>query len=295
MDPLLISLPDAIKRTLAYADVFDYPLTALEIQRYLIDYAASLETVHSFLQENPSGYPQLDGFYTLPGRTGLVELRKQRAQNSLVLRKLAWRYAKIMEQLPYIRMVALTGSLAMDNITHGADIDYLIVTQTGRLWLARALVLILGHFSRLHGVALCPNYLITMDAIYFNDQNFYTAHELAHMVPLVGLDTYTEIRQRNPWVTRFLPNAGGPPAGAGECKPLSALPLKRAGEAILSTPPGDWLEHWEMKRKIQKLERQQSASQEVQFSADVCKGHDQRHQARTQSAWMDRLSRLGKI
>ena len=295
MDTLLISLPEAVKRTMAYADVFDYPLTAPEIQRYLIGYAASLETINSFLQEAPALYPQMDGFYTLPGRTGLVEVRKQRAQNSLALRKHAWRYAKIMQQLPFIRMVALTGSLAVDNVTHGADIDYLIVTQGGRLWLARALVLLLGRFSRLQRVTLCPNYLITLRALYFNDQTFYTAHELAHMVPLVGLDTYTEIRRQNSWVTRFLPNAGGPPPGASECKPLSAALLRRAGETILSTPPADWVERWEMQRKIQKLKRQQSASQEVLFSADVCKGHDQRHQARTQSAWRDRLRGLEKI
>lgn len=295
MQPFLLPLSEAVDQTLAYADVFDYPLTAFEIHRYLVGCPASLAAVEQYLAENPALYPQLDGYYTLPGQSRLVELRKQRAKTSQALRVHARRYARMMENLPFIRMVALTGSLAMENVSHGADIDYLIVTERGRLWLARAMVILLGYFARLQSLTICPNYLITTAGLYFQDQTLYTAHELAQMAPLAGMETYLEIRRQNTWVETFLPNAGGPPAGGVGCQSLATPVLKRMGEAILSMPPGGWLEAWEMKRKIERLSRQPTDSQEIFYSAEVCKGHDQQHQARTQSAWHTRLQRLKKI
>jgi hypothetical protein len=190
----------------------------------------------------------------------------------------------LIARLPFVRMVAVTGSLAMDNVNDNADLDYLIVTEPGRLWLCRALVLALDRFARLRGVRLCPNYLVSQRSLSFTPQNIYIAHELAQMVPLAGMDVYGEIRECNRWMEQFLPNAGGPPR-SDRIRPAAASRTGAATwlEALLRTPLIDRVEAWEMDRKIRKLSLENDGNPEAIFSPDCCKGHSQRHAQKTLS------------
>jgi hypothetical protein len=86
------TMADAIVQTVAYSDVFDYPLTLEEIHRYLVGVAATVEQVQHVLTNGLMLATRLtcsDGYFYLSGRAGLVEKRLQRAQVSAVL----WRKA----------------------------------------------------------------------------------------------------------------------------------------------------------------------------------------------------------
>jgi hypothetical protein len=190
-------------------------------------------------------------------------------------------------------MLAVTGSLAVNNAVTSADIDYFLVTAPGRLWTCRALVVAIGKLAARQGLNLCPNYIVTTDALTFPDQNLYTAHEIAQMVPLYGLDIYAKIRRQNAWVADFLPNADGAPPVSAPIKLAGTNPaLRPVFESALRTPPGDWLERWEMDRKVRRLSVEQAGSGESAFSADVCKGHDQRHGSRTKQLLGSKVSSL---
>lgn len=287
------NLIQAILRTVAYADVFDYPLTLPEIHRYLSGEAASLATVAGLLQAEPSLLALTDGYYALPGRAGLALLRRRRARLAARLWPHAVAYGGRIARLPFVRMVAVTGALARNNVQEGADIDYLIVTEPGRLWVCRAMILLLARYSARRGVTLCPNYLISLRALVFPDQTEYAAHEIAQMIPLSGMRVYEQLREKNQWVRRYLPNADGPPPAAYLPPDREPRSLAQAMlEPLLSVPPLSLLEPWEMSRKIQKLSRQQAASPESAFSTDVCKGHDQAHQTRAAAALAERLRLL---
>ncbi len=274
----LSALHQAMLHTVRYADIFDYPLTAAEIHRYL-GLHATFETVQSAL---PGPLVRSADYYTLPGRAAIVSIRQRRQQIASARWPNAQRYGQLIARLPFVRMVAVTGSLAMDNVEASADLDYLIVTVPGRLWLCRALILLLGRFAALQGAQICPNYIVTQNALDFSPQNLYAAHELTQMVPLAGMDVYRQIRAANPWADNFLPNAGGsPPRGLSLPQPESVAMGAGWLEVLLSTRPVDWLEAWEMTRKIRKLRRQNGENPEASFSVDCCKGHTQRHGART--------------
>ena len=62
-------------------------------------------------------------------------------------------------------------------------------------------------------------------------------------------------------------------------------------EIIFSAPFGGWLEKWEMDRKMKKLAREQSSSFESYFSADVCKGHINKHGENVVKAFAVRLKK----
>jgi hypothetical protein len=287
------SLIHAILRTVAYADVFDYPLTIGEIHRYLMGISTTVERISEILLQHETLITNINGLFMLPGREEIVLTRKRRARVAAGLWPQAVYYGRMISRLPFIRMVAVTGALTMNNIEEGADVDFLIVTTTSRLWLCRAMTLLIGRYSARQGVIICPNYLINLHALIFPDQNNYVAHEIAQMVPLGGLDVYDHIRKQNQWVTKFLPNADGVPAPTiSNQQPASRSLSRPILETVLSLSPISWLENWEMSRKTQKLRQEQWASMESNFSAEVCKGHDQAHQARTQAALEERLARL---
>jgi len=285
-------LSSAILHTVAYADIFDFPLIAAEIHRYLAGVRASREAVDRRLQEIPA-LSRIENCYTLPGRESLVHERRRRERDAGRLWPRALFYGEIIARLPFVRMVAVTGALAMNNVTEEADIDYLLVTEPGRLWFSRALVLLVGRVAARQGATLCPNYLVSLRSLEFPDRTLYAAREVAQMVPIAGLDVYQRIRMQNSWVERFLPNAQGlPEAPWISTGPVSSTPARRRMEAVLRTRPFTSLERWEMNRKIRKLRAQQGASPESHFSADCCKGHAYRHQERTRVRLDERLKRL---
>ncbi len=287
-----ILLSDAILRTVAYEDVFDYPVTGAEIHRFL----AGVQVDYPYINEALRHHPRLsltDGFYTLPGRECLAAVRRKREQNAARWWTEALRYGRLIARLPFVRMLAVTGSLAMNNVDQNPDIDYLVVTVPGHLWTTRAVVLAVARAAAWRGVRLCPNYFISERALDFPDQNLYTAHELVQMVPLSGLGLYADIRKRNAWTERFLPNAGGLPPLAALCDgPDSRSQMQSFLEAGLRLSPGTWFEHWEMERKIRMLSDHQDGNSEVFFSAEVCKGHINRHEKQTEQVFSQRLSSL---
>ena len=291
----LESVEQAVLDTIAYADIFSYPLTAGEVHRYLHGFPVPYEMVCELLHSDPqlaSQISQRQGYFMLRGREDLIALRLQRAARAALLWPQALLYARWIARLPFVRMLAITGALAVDN-EPGQDIDYLIVTSPGRLWLCRGLVILVVRLASLRGDVVCPNYLITEHALAFPDCNLYSAHELAQMVPLYGLDVYWKIRQFNPWLHDYLPNAGDRPRPEIPSLPQQCAGfLQQAAENALGARLGTRLETWEMQRKLRKFARVYPSSREADFSADWCKGHFGEYGARTLSAYQTRLRPL---
>ena len=294
-------LEQAILKTVAYGDIFQYPLTEEQIHRYLIGMKSSPHAVRNALRTSRNLAESLSHywpFYLLCGQETIVQTRLQRADKARRLWPKAIAYGRLIARLPFVRMVAVTGALTMNNVDEGADIDYLIVTSPGRLWLCRLMVVALVKCAGLRGVTLCPNYLLSEHALVFPDKTLYAAHELVQMVPLHGMAVYQRMLQANRWTEQFLPNAASQPflsyIGPGEERESIIQPsrFKTLAERILSTTAGDWLESWEMRRKIHKYLRHRAGSSEIDFSADWCKGHFDRHAEKTQDTYSRRLERF---
>jgi hypothetical protein len=279
----------AILRTVLYADVFNYPLTASEIHRYLIGEALSLDAVQAMLSSSPWLADRLmraSGFYMAADRENLAALRKARSAPAARLWQAARRYGRLIAHLPFVRMVAVTGALAMDNVEADGDVDYLIVTAPGRVWLARALTILVVRLARLAGVNLCPNYLLAETSLQLDERDLFVAHELAQMAPLAGHAVYWQMRAVNGWAADYLPNAVSAPV-ASDCdakrsnrsnrlEPDAAPrgPGRRWLEWPLAGRLGDALEGWERRRKLEKFQAQlrQPGSAAVLDESHV-KGH----------------------
>jgi len=283
---------DAVVRALAYGDVFDFPLTAREVHRYLDVSATAEEVMADLAALVEGGSVESDGsLYWLAGRGGLSDIRRNRGLVSAALWPHALHYGRVLASLPFVRMVAVTGGLAVDNVADHADVDYLVVTEPGRLWLGRGFVIGVVRLAGRRELELCPNYLVSENSLSLDDRDLFTAHELAQMVPLHGLDVYWTMRERNGWSARFLPNADGLPRTVATSA-ASGAGLRRAAEAVLGGPVGRSLERWERTRKIRRFSRAGGGG-EVRFTEDVCKGHFGGYHGRILARFEARLHELG--
>jgi hypothetical protein len=283
--------------TVAYSDVFNYAMTLEEIQRYLVGASASMNEVRQLVWEETHQAHRLSQqgeVVCLAGREELFNTRRRRQAIARGRWVAARAYGRILAGLPFVRMVAVTGSLAMDNADAGGDIDYLVVTSAGRLWLCRAMTILVVRWAAQRGERLCPNYLISQDNLESRPQNLYNAHELAHMVPLNNLELYQHMRAINLWTGWYLPNANSAPKHTQpEATTRWMQPIQRLGEACLSGRIGERLEAWEMERKIARLSQQTANPVEIDFCAGRCKGHFEGHAGRAMAEFARRGKQLG--
>ncbi len=288
---------EAILRTLLYADVFDYPLTLDEIHHYLIATPATPEAVQTALDGSPwlaQRVTRVDGYVTVREREANCTVRDQRRKHSERMWPAARRWGYLIGCLPFVRMVAVTGALAVDNAPAGDDIDYLIVSAPGRAWLARALSVLLVRLARLRGVGLCPNYVLAQTALVQHQRDLYAAHDLAQMVPLVGRPVYEAMLAENAWRLAFLPHARRPLRREPELTPRGLLRLgQRCGEWLLGGRLGDALERWERARKLRKFApAAQLPGSAAELDADHIKGHFDDNGRPIMARFQERLERF---
>jgi hypothetical protein len=188
-------------------------------------------------------------------------------------------------------MVSLTGALAMDNVDKGSDVDLLIVTEPGRVWLCRFFVIQLVRYFRLQGVELCPNWLLSTQRLELADRGFHSARELTQMVPLAGPDIYNRMRQLNGWTDAVLPNSAGPPRDL-PCSRTDQSAFGKAGEVVLGSRMGTAFESWMARRKIREIRRVGCDSPELVLDRHQCKGHVDAHGQRIATLYSARLRSL---
>lgn len=246
-------IEEAALRAVVYADLFDCPLTAAELARYLPCRAAPVE-VEACVRE--PRYVARDIVAVGPhfcrrGHEHVAEICQERARQSRGMWRRARLVARLLAIAPFVRMVAVTGALAVDNCRAKDDIDLLLVTSPGRVWVSRRLVVLLSRLLR--GGRLCPNFVLSDGPLVLAHRNFYVAHELAQMVPLYGEDIYRRMRRGNGWVSEYLPNADDLPRP----EPLVRVgrlsrAVKRAAEWIVDRAGVNWLERWELGRMVRR-------------------------------------------
>ncbi len=286
------SIAEAVLRAVAYADVFSAPVSLARLHRYL-ELAASPDEVRAAVAALTPGRLLVAGeLVVLAGRDELLATARRRHVVADRLWPLATRWGRRLGRGPWVRMVAVTGALAVDNVDEGADIDYLVVAEPGRVWLARWWVIQQVRHARVRDrVVLCPNWVLAGDALTLEHRDLFAARELAQMVPVAGAAVYADMVAANSWIAAVLPNAAGPPCADGLPSPPSAR-VARLAERALGGSLGSRLEGWEQRRKTREITHRAGASPEVVLDERQCKGHVDGHGQRIAREWQRRLAAL---
>jgi hypothetical protein len=213
------SAEKAVVKTLVYRDLFDYPLKAEEIRRFLIEKKTTGTVVKEALVrlESRRVIAKEGSFYFLSDRKKIVSLRRKRQVISERKMKRANRYAALLRFVPWVRAIFVTGAVAAGNAEEKDDLDILTIVSPQRLWLTRLFVFLiliaLGAKRRVEArVAsnkVCPNMFFSVSALRLpkNEQNLYTAYEIAQVRPLWERSPIHQLfLAENSWIKRFLPN-----------------------------------------------------------------------------------------
>lgn len=208
---MMANLSAAIAKTLRYGALFNFPMTEAELRLYLIGEKVTTEPL-------PLGsFSQVWEYVTMRGSEDLARTRLRRDVSSRKKIVRAIKIANLLRFFPGVRMVGLTGSVAAHNASSRDDIDLLVVTAPGRIWLTRLLVLGIlslvglkrpdrarGHFDN----QFCFNMWLddSPEGLTMTNRDLYTAYEVCLMKPLFGGDTYARFMTANDWRVKFLPN-----------------------------------------------------------------------------------------
>jgi hypothetical protein len=231
-----IDLKNSIAKTLLYYDIFSYPLKAEEVYRYLDRNSVTIDDVSAELDKMciEKIIFKIDDFYTVRENAGLVERRllgNKLARESMPAAK---KKAKLIAAFPFVRAVLASGSLSKDYMDEKSDLDFFIIVARKRVWIARMILvlykrLFLGNSHKL----FCINYFIDEEHLEIEEQNIFTATELASIVPLYSRNLYSQLVLKNEsWLKKFFPNYCA--RQTDDVIPDSETSLKRILEGVLN-------------------------------------------------------------
>lgn len=208
-------LEKSILETVAFFDIFDYPLTSFEIWQYA-PVSATLLDVRNTLEQNVLKLESRNGFFFLPGREHILHSRSRRYNIADQKIKKARRRLRLLQWLPGIRLVCLANSIGSHNFRPGGDTDLFIITKNGRLWLVKCLATIITAMLGWRPTAtksadqLCLSFLIdesALDLSHFSQADVYFPYWLAGLTPLYGdPKVYNRLIKENAWLEQRLPN-----------------------------------------------------------------------------------------
>ena len=197
---------------------------------------------------------QLGNYYAIDDQPDWVALREKGNAAATKMMKVAKRYVRLISWFPFVRCVCISGSLSKGYVDEGGDVDYFVVTEPGRLWIARTLLIGFKKIFLLNSKKyFCINYLIDTNHLEIPDQNIFTATEIQTLLPMYDAELYNKFLQRNEWSKAFRPNMKT--LDLSDVLPKKRYWLKGLFETLLSNSMGDALDSWMMKLTMKRWEK----------------------------------------
>ena len=203
-------LQEPVLRTLAYYDLFDYPLTTSEVYTFLPVGNIQEEELSVALQAMAMEgiIKKAKGFWFLPHRSeSSVERRIEMELRGKKMWKMARRMSMLMRHVPCVRGIFISGQLCRYIADRNSDIDYFVVTEPNRLWIVRCILVLFRRVVLLNNRKyFCVNYYVTSDNLKIQERNPYVACEVASVKPMFNRELFEEFMQENTWVSDYFPN-----------------------------------------------------------------------------------------
>ncbi|MFA6171763.1 MAG: hypothetical protein WCW77_04645 [Patescibacteria group bacterium] len=221
-------LKGAILKTIAFFDIFDHPLTLMEIKKYLywperagsefLTYSSISAILHCTKILNSRKIVDFkDGFYYLSGREAIVEERLRRFSHSGDKIKKAKKVIKIFKLVPWIRMAGVGNIIGSHNLKLEGDIDFFVIVRPGKIWTTRLLLNLVTMALNLRPKKedvkdkICLSFFAAENCLdlnkYFIENDMYFYYWMAGLVPLYERGgAYLKLIKSNGWIKKTIPN-----------------------------------------------------------------------------------------
>lgn len=290
----------AVARVLLYFEVFSYPLTAMEVSEYTAQPGNTLAAITDKLEELVLRRKvfRFGQFYQMQNDPAWVPRRLDCNRRASRLLPVAQRIARFIGAFPYVKGVFISGSLSKHCMRADSDIDFFLITEPGRLWLARTFLVFFKKIFLLNSHKyFCVNYFIDTAHLEIEEKNLFTATEIVTLLPMYGREWYHRFFEANRWAWKHFPNF--------EPRPVAVVPLSSRGfikkmfELLFNGTAGDWLDQKAMqmtvrywKKKFKHFDREKF-NVALKSSRYVSKHHPLHFQEKVLKAFEVRVKETG--
>lgn len=208
--PATSPLQRDVLKVLLYFDLFRHPLSSEEIYEFLPSNSTTPSNVARACSSLPLNMVVdfSGGFFFLKER-GAGCVAERRNKEATAQRR--WRIARFMTKLirhfPFVRGVGISGELSKGVSSEEGDIDYVLITEQGRLWISRTLLILFKKIVLMNSKKFfCLNHFVSRDRLEVERRDLYVAMELATVKPVVNPWLFERYLEANPWIEAYLPN-----------------------------------------------------------------------------------------
>jgi len=286
---------------LLYFEIFSYPLTFEEICAFCSSPDKDQKRLQAALSQMvESGHLyKIEDFYLTQNKPEWVSTRKANNLRAEKYLRKAHLMTRIIRRFPFVRAVLVSGSLSKMVMPEDGDIDYFIITHPKRLWIARTfLVLFKKIFLFNSKKYFCVNYFVDERHLEIEEQNRFTATEVATLLPTYSRQHYDRFYQANRWIDQFYPHY--PKRTSEKIDVQKASKIQAALEFTLAGSFGERLDNWFMQRTIaywsRKFKTMAPENFEVALKSRkyVSKHHPQNFQIKVKTAFQERVRNFEK-
>jgi predicted nucleotidyltransferase len=300
----LTHLEKQILATVVYYDILDYPLTSFEVFLYLVNKNYESRIMNQELSDvcellNNSEYlkkylDQKLGFYFLKNRKDIVQQRLNRKkladQKWKKIKKVFW----IMQITPFMRMVLVSGSLALGNSKNESDVDLIIIAKKKRIWIVRTFITLLTsilgvrRYKNKTENKICLNHYITNKSLKIPFESLYNAQSYLHLINIYDSkkdkELFKKFQKENEWIKKYAGNYKSSELGGFRSIKRNKILnfISKISEFILSGEIGNYFENALSKiqsAKIKKDKLYKKSGGRITINNDQLEFHPDSHEA----------------
>lgn len=304
----ITDMTTAILSTMAYFDIIDYPLTLLELHKWLWRKKTTVDELLIALENHPY-ITCTKGFYHLKNRETLVQTRLSRYPITEQKIQILTPYLRYLATLPHVATIMISDSVSIYNATDGSDLDIAIITKPHKIWSTRfwaafpAQLLGLrprihkdGHIDKKNKICLCfytTTTHLNLKKQCLTEPDIDFMYWIASMLPIYDPnDTYASFITANEWIQSYLPNLT-PYQGVDERNisitknPLAYVPYLFSAERLLKK-----LQHRLLNHRLRELAETQDTR--VVINDHLLKLHMNDRRLDIQKKWCEKMALLIK-
>lgn len=198
----------AVLKTLAYFDVFNYPMKPSEIHQFAPISMSPLNVVPCLnYMVNHGLIFQHGNFFSINSDPAVAESRKANSKTTDKSIALAKRLSRFLSRVPFVDGVFAADTNSFELHPLGVELDFFIIAKPSRAWLCRFFIrLYMSLFWFRSSKSFGLNHIIDGRQLQLDDKSLMMATKLKMLTPMVNQELYSSFIKSNTWANQFLPN-----------------------------------------------------------------------------------------